>query len=57
VFVVLNPGETLEPEQVQEHRRGQLAHFMVPSIVRILDEMPMTSTEKPALGRLLAMLE
>jgi hypothetical protein len=30
---------------------------MVPSIVRILDEMPMTSTEKPALGRLLEMLE
>ena len=57
VFVVLNPGEMLEPMQIQEHCRGQLAHFMVPSIVRIVDEMPMTSTEKPALGRLLAMIE
>jgi len=56
VFIVCNPGASLTPEGVRSHCRGELAHFMVPSIVRIIDEMPMTSTEKPALGALLALL-
>jgi crotonobetaine/carnitine-CoA ligase len=56
VFVVLHAGAELEPAEIQAHCRGELAHYMVPSIIRIVDEMPMTSTEKPALGVLLRLL-
>ena len=52
-FVVLHPGGTLETEALRDYCRGELAHFMVPKVVRIIDEMPKTSTEKPALGKLM----
>ena len=56
VFVVPHPGASLEPEEIRAHCRGELAHYMVPSTVRIVDEIPMTSTEKPALAKLLELL-
>ena len=52
-FVVLHPGSALETEALRDYCRDELAHFMVPKVVRIIDEMPKTSTEKPALGKLM----
>ena len=57
VFVVPTAGAELDPEDLRGHCRGELARFMIPSIVRVVDEMPMTSTGKPALGRLAALLQ
>lgn len=56
VFVVLHEGAAVDAQSLQTHCRAQLAHYMVPSIVRFLDKMPMTSTEKPALGKLIESL-
>ena len=57
VFVVPEDGAELDPEDLRGHCRGELARFMIPSIVRIVEKMPMTTTGKPALGRLAALLQ
>jgi crotonobetaine/carnitine-CoA ligase len=56
VFIVLHCGQSLSPEDIRKHCSGELAHYMIPSIIRVVDEIPLTSTEKPALGRLLELL-
>jgi len=45
-FVTLKPGESVEPAEVIEHVRTQLAHFKAPDEVEIVDQLPKTSTGK-----------
>ncbi len=44
--VVPAPGATVDAEQLQARVRGSLARFAVPREVRVLDELPRTSTGK-----------
>ncbi len=46
VCVSLTPGATLKPEALLEYLVPRMAHFMVPRFIRILDELPKTSTQK-----------
>jgi fatty-acyl-CoA synthase len=39
-FVVAKPGENLAAEEVREFCRAHLAHFKVPSVVEVRDELP-----------------
>jgi fatty-acyl-CoA synthase len=45
-FVTLKPGEAIEPSQIIEHVRSQLAHFKAPDEVEVVEELPKTSTGK-----------
>jgi fatty-acyl-CoA synthase len=45
-FVTLMPGETVEPSDVIDHVRSQLAHFKAPDEVEIVEALPKTSTGK-----------
>ena len=55
VFVVLADGARLSAEELRAHCEGFMARWMVPGRVRFLDEMPKTTTGKPALGKLRAL--
>ena len=46
-WVIPAPGAALEPEAVRAYCRERIAHFKVPTHVRIRDELPMTVTGKP----------
>ncbi|WP_148573488.1 AMP-binding protein [Nocardioides caldifontis] len=50
--IVLEPGETLTTEQVQEFCEGRLAKFKIPTIVDIRDSLPRTSIGKISKGAL-----
>ena len=54
-FVQLRPGGTVTVDALRAHCSGCMARWMVPSTITILDELPMTTTGKPALGMLRAM--
>jgi fatty-acyl-CoA synthase len=45
-FVTLKPGESVEPADIIEHVRSQLAHFKAPDEVEVVAELPKTSTGK-----------
>jgi fatty-acyl-CoA synthase len=45
-FVTLKPGESVEPSEIIEHVRSQLAHFKAPDEVEMVGELPKTSTGK-----------
>ncbi len=45
-FLVLHPGQRLEPDEVREYVRHYLARFSVPRDVVFLDELPRTATGK-----------
>lgn len=45
-FVTLKPGESVEPSDIIDHVRSQLAHFKAPDEVEIVEELPKTSTGK-----------
>jgi fatty-acyl-CoA synthase len=45
-FVTLKPGQSVEPAEIIEHVRSQLAHFKAPDEVEVVDELPKTSTGK-----------
>jgi fatty-acyl-CoA synthase len=45
-FVTLMPGESVEPSEIIEHVRSQLAHFKAPDEVEIIEALPKTSTGK-----------
>ena len=45
-FVTLKPGETVEPVEIIDHVRSQLAHFKAPDEVEVVAELPKTSTGK-----------
>jgi acyl-CoA synthetase (AMP-forming)/AMP-acid ligase II len=61
-FVELQPGVTVEPEELIEHCRGRIASFKVPRLIRFIDgdEWPMSATKIQRFAlrdRLLAELE
>ncbi len=43
---VVRDGDIVTEEQVRQFCQGNIAHFKVPAIVRIVDELPMTVTGK-----------
>ncbi len=45
-WIVLRGGQSVSEEQVQSFCTGQIAHYKIPAIVRIVDEIPMTVTGK-----------
>ncbi|MFC5140088.1 acyl--CoA ligase family protein [Actinomycetospora rhizophila] len=45
-FVVLRQGQSVEPEAVIDHVKGQIARYKAPRDVEIVDELPKTSTGK-----------
>lgn len=54
VFVVLQPGSRLTPQDVHKHCTSLLPKYMVPRYVEIVDELPKTPTEKIERARLAA---
>ena len=44
--VVLKPGATLTEEELIAHCRDRLAHFKCPSVVVVVDDLPMTANGK-----------
>jgi fatty-acyl-CoA synthase len=45
-FVTLKPGESVDPSEIIEHVRSQLARFKAPDEVEMVEELPKTSTGK-----------
>jgi fatty-acyl-CoA synthase len=45
-YVTLKPGSRIEPEAIIAHVRGRLAHFKAPDVVKIVEQLPKTSTGK-----------
>src|SRR5207249_3161107 len=46
VALVPQPGRTVDPADVIAHCSAGMARYMVPRYVEILDELPLTPTEK-----------
>ena len=46
-WVVTKPGTEVSEAELHETLKGQVAHFKVPTHVRVVDELPMTVTGKP----------
>ncbi len=46
-WVMVKPGERLEPEELKDFCRGQIAHQKIPRYISVVDEFPMTVTGKP----------
>jgi crotonobetaine/carnitine-CoA ligase len=46
ICLTLRPGQTLEPIALMQHCLRQMARFMVPRYVRILEALPKTPTER-----------
>jgi crotonobetaine/carnitine-CoA ligase len=56
-FVVAEPGAELDEEEVRRYCAEQLARFKVPTVIRLVDSLPMTSigkVEKKALREMVA---
>jgi len=45
-FLILKPGITITPEDVQDHCRGQIAFYKIPKYVHVIDEYPLTASGK-----------
>jgi acyl-CoA synthetase (AMP-forming)/AMP-acid ligase II len=45
-FVVLRPGAALEPSEIIEWARGEMANYKVPRVVEFLDALPVNATGK-----------
>jgi acyl-CoA synthetase (AMP-forming)/AMP-acid ligase II len=45
-FVVLNPGPAVEPSEIIEWARNEMANFKAPRFVEFLDELPVNATGK-----------
>jgi len=46
VFVVPRPGHTIDAAELIESRAPDMAYFMVPRYVHVLDELPKTASER-----------
>ncbi|MBN9531472.1 MAG: AMP-binding protein [Alphaproteobacteria bacterium] len=46
-WVMVKPGERLDPDELKDFCRGQIAHQKIPRYIRVVDEFPMTVTGKP----------
>lgn len=47
VWVIPKAGQSLTPDDIKTFCKGQIAHYKMPSHVRITDSLPMTVTGKP----------
>ncbi|MEP1535148.1 MAG: AMP-binding protein [Paracoccaceae bacterium] len=47
VWVTAKAGQTIDPDDIKDFCKGQIAHYKVPAHVRIKDSLPMTVTGKP----------
>jgi len=45
-FVILKPDVQMEPEDVKEYCRGQIARYKIPKYIAFLDAYPMTASGK-----------
>jgi len=45
-FVVLEPGPAVEPDEIVEWARGEMANYKVPRRVEFLDVLPLNATGK-----------
>jgi len=45
-FVVVKPGATFEETELREFARAHMAHFKVPAVFQLIDELPKTATGK-----------
>jgi long-chain acyl-CoA synthetase len=45
-FVVLTPGSSVTPEELQQHAATRLADYKVPRYIEIVDELPRNATGK-----------
>lgn len=52
VVVLRRPGASLTPLVVRTHCTGRVARFMVPDLIEVVNEMPLTATGKPAKAEL-----
>jgi fatty-acyl-CoA synthase len=41
------PGRQVSEDEIDELRRGQIAHYKIPRYVRVVADLPMTVTGKP----------
>jgi len=46
-WIVLEPGQSMSPDELAAFCRGQIAHYKVPRHVRFVAEFPLTATGKP----------
>ncbi|MCB2188253.1 MAG: AMP-binding protein [Deltaproteobacteria bacterium] len=46
ICLTLRPGQTLTPEELMDHCAREMAYFMVPRYVRIMERLPKTPTER-----------
>ncbi|MCZ6874943.1 MAG: AMP-binding protein [bacterium] len=46
VALVLQPDAQLDPEDIMQHCETQMAYFMIPRYLRIVNEFPKTGTER-----------
>ncbi|MSQ65122.1 MAG: AMP-binding protein [Limnohabitans sp.] len=47
VWVILQPGQSAEPQELVDFCRTSLAHYKTPRYVRLVREFPLTATGKP----------
>jgi len=45
-WIKLNPGSTLQPQQIKEFCKGKLSHFKIPRYIELVDSFPTTVTGK-----------
>ena len=45
-WIQLHPGETCNPEAIQEYCKNKLAHCKIPKLIRFVESFPMTVTGK-----------
>lgn len=45
-FVKLKKGQTITPEEIQEHCRGQIARYKIPKYIFFVNSFPMTASGK-----------
>jgi fatty-acyl-CoA synthase len=45
-FLILKPDMRIDPQQIQEFCRGEIAHYKIPRYVQVVDAFPMTVTGK-----------
>jgi fatty-acyl-CoA synthase len=46
-WIVLQPGQTAEAEEIRAFCRGQIAHYKIPRHIRFVPDFPVTATAKP----------